>query len=142
VCLRPAGYDPMLNVLSLDDAAAAVVAALRSSVIGVLNIAGFDTLPLSSAIREADRIDIPVPGPLLSPLYALRRRLAGFEFRYDMNVRRFHFGGTLDGTRARELLGYIPSTPVIWPREVTALFSRARAGSRRRTRANHPASAM
>lgn len=111
VCLRPLGYDPMLNVLSVDDAAHALLAALRSPAIGVFNIRGYDTLPLSRAIDETGRIDIPVPGPLLEPLYALRRRLAGFEFRYDMNVRRFHFGGTLDGTRAREILGYTPKKP-------------------------------
>jgi UDP-glucose 4-epimerase len=116
VCLRPLGYDPMLNVLSLADAASAHVAALRNDAVGVFNIRGFDTLPLSRAIGEAERLDIPVPGPLLSPLYALRRRLAGFEFRYDMNVRRFHFGGTLDGRRARSALGYSPRTPVQWPR--------------------------
>jgi nucleoside-diphosphate-sugar epimerase len=114
VCLRPLGFDPMLNVLSLDDVAAALLAALRGHAVGVFNIPGFDTLPLSSAIAEAGRIDIPVPGPLLSPLYALRRRVAGFDFRYDVNVQRFHFGGVVDGTRARSLLGYTPTTPVAW----------------------------
>ncbi len=116
VCLRPLGFDPMLNVLSPDDAATACIAALRSDEVGVFNIPGFDTLPLSEAIRKSDRIDIPVPGPVIAPLYGLRRRIAGFDFRYDMNTRRFHFGGVLDGTRARTLLGYTPATPVSWPR--------------------------
>lgn len=115
VCLRPLGYDPMINVLSVDDAAAALVAALQSDEIGVFNIRGADTLPLSRAIAESHRLDVPIPGPLLSPLYDLRRRIAGFEFRYDMNVRRFHFGGMLDGSRARALLGYESTTPVHWP---------------------------
>ena len=78
VCLRPLGYDPMINVLSVDDAAAAIVAALRSDSIGVFNIRGADTLPLSRAIAESHRFELPVPGPL-SPLYALRRRIAGFS---------------------------------------------------------------
>ncbi len=116
VCLRPLGYDPMLNVLAPEDAAAAVTAALRSEECGVFNIPGHDTLPLSRAIAESLRADIPVPGPLMAPLYRLRRKLAGFEFRYDMNVRRFHFGGVLDRTRARTRLGYTPRTPVTWPR--------------------------
>jgi hypothetical protein len=51
----------------------------------------------------------------MSPLYRLRRRVAGFDFRYDMNRSRFHFGGVLDGTRAREQLGYTPRYPVHWP---------------------------
>lgn len=115
ICLRPLGYDPMINVLSPDDATAAVLAALRSHAIGVFNVPGLDTLPLSRAIAESMRTDIPVPGPLMAPLYGLRRRLAGFEFRYDMNVRRFHFGGVVDGTRARRVLGYRPRTAVSWP---------------------------
>jgi UDP-glucose 4-epimerase len=116
VCLRPMGFDPMLNVLSVDDAARALVTALSSTEVGVFNIRGLDTLPLSRAIAESLRADIPVPGPLMAPLYGLRRWVAGFDFRYDMNVRRFHFGGVLDGRRAAAVLGYAPRTPVQWPR--------------------------
>ena len=115
VCLRPFGYDPMINVLSLADAARAFAAAAQSSAIGAFNIAGADTLPLTRAIEEAQRVSIPVPGPLMSPLYRLRRKVAGFDFRYDMNRSRFHFGGVLDGTRAREQLGYVPGHHVRWP---------------------------
>ena len=116
VCLRPLGFDPMLNVMSLPDAVAATNLALRSTAIGPFNIPGFDTLPLSCAIAESGRGDIPVPGPLMAPLYGLRRWIAGFEFRYDMNLQRFHFGGVLDGGRATRMLGYLPRTPVTWPR--------------------------
>jgi UDP-glucose 4-epimerase len=116
VCFRPLGFDPMVNVLSLADAVTAVEAALRSTAIGVFNIPGCDTLPLSVAIEESGRADVPVPGPLMAPLYGLRRVVAGFDFRYDMNLRRFHFGGVLDGTRARDVLGYVPRVPVRWPR--------------------------
>jgi UDP-glucose 4-epimerase len=116
VCLRPLGFDPMLNVLSLEDAAAAVGAALRSTAIGAFNIPGADTLPLSAVIEESGRADVPVPGPLLAPLYGLRRWVAGFEFRYGMNVRRFHFGGVLDGARACRELGFVPRAKVRWPR--------------------------
>jgi UDP-glucose 4-epimerase len=116
VCLRPLGFDPMLNVLSIDDAVVAFGLALRSPEAGVFNIPGADTLPLSRAIAESIRFDVPVPGPLLAPLYGLRRRIAGFEFRYDLNLKKFHFGGVLDGGRARARLGYVPHHPVEWPR--------------------------
>ena len=116
VCLRPLGFDPMLNVLSVEDAVVAFAAAVRSTHTGVFNIPGADTLPLSRAIEETARLDIPVPGPLLAPMYGLRRYVAGFEFRYDLNLRRFHFGGVIDGSRARRLLAYVPSHPVQWPR--------------------------
>jgi UDP-glucose 4-epimerase len=116
ICLRPLGFDPMVNVLSLEDAVAALVTALHSSATGVFNIPGYDTLPLSSAITESRRANIPIPGPLMAPLYGLRRWAAGFEFRYDMNFWRFHFGGVLDGARSRTALGYVPRTRVSWPR--------------------------
>jgi UDP-glucose 4-epimerase len=101
VCLRPLGFDPMLNALSLEDAADAFGAALSSHEIGVYNIPGYDTLPLSRAIAESVKVDLPVPGPLLAPLYRLRRAFTGFDFHYELNARRFHFGGVLDGSRAR-----------------------------------------
>ncbi len=116
VCFRPLGFDPIINVLSLEDAAAAFVAAARSTAIGPFNIPGVDTLPLSRAISESVRLDIPVPGPVMAPLYRLRRRMVGFEFHYTLNARRFHFGGVLDGTRASNELGYVPTHRVAWPR--------------------------
>jgi UDP-glucose 4-epimerase len=115
VCLRPLGFDPMINVLSLEDAADACVAAVCSGQGGVFNIPGADTLPLSAAIAESSRADVPIPGPLMAPLYGLRRWIAGFDFRYDLNLRRFHFGGILSGSRARDAFGYAPHVHGRWP---------------------------
>ncbi|MBX3160942.1 MAG: hypothetical protein KF773_33585 [Deltaproteobacteria bacterium] len=115
VCFRPLGFDPMINVLSLDDAARAFAAAAACTATGVFNIPGADTLPLSRAIAASRRAGVPIPGPAMTPLYALRRWIAGFDFRYDLNLRRFHFGGVLDGTRARTELGYAPARHVAWP---------------------------
>ena len=112
VCLRPLGFDPMLNVLSLADAVRALVAAVASPARGVFNIPGLDTLPLSALIARWGRRDLPLPGPLLAPLYRLRTRTIGLDFRYDLNARRFHGGGVLDGARARAALGYAPAQPV------------------------------
>lgn len=114
ICLRPAGFDPMLNVLSLSDAIVAFIAAIHRPATGVFNIVGYDSLPLSRAIEESGRLGVPIPSPLLAPLYQLRRRIAGFDFRYDLNLRRFHFGGVLDGKRASDELGYTPRTAVRW----------------------------
>ena len=116
VCFRPAGFDPIVNLISVEDAASAFAHASRSTAVGVFNIRGADTLPLSRAIAESHRADIPMSGMLMAPLYKLRRAIAGFEFRYDLNVRRFHFGGVLDGGRAHRELGYVPHTHVQWPR--------------------------
>lgn len=109
VCLRPMGFDPMVNVLSMDDAVAALRLALVARRHGVYNIPGADTLPLTQLIARRGRIDVPLPGPLLAPLYRLRTRTIGLEFRYDLNAGRFHLGGVVDGTRAADELGYRPS---------------------------------
>jgi len=116
VCLRLLGFDPMVNVMSLADASRAFVAAAASTACGVFNIPGCDTLPLSAAIAESHRVDLPVPALAMSPLYRLRRRIAGFTFHYDLNVHKRHFGGVLDGRRAADQLGYSPSTHVQWPK--------------------------
>ncbi len=115
VCYRPLGFDPMLNLLTIEDAARGLVSAIDHESQGVFNIAGHDTLPLSLAIRKWGRLDLPVPGPLLEPLYRWRAKRRGTQFRYDLNRRRFHFSTVLDGTRAREKLGYVPEYPIDWP---------------------------
>jgi len=115
LCLRPIGFDPMLNVLSLEDATRALAAAVSSRATGVFNVPGADTLPLSLAIELSGRFGIPVPGVLLAPLYRVRASALGMEFRYDVNHRRFHFSAVLDGTRAERELGFGPETRVRWP---------------------------
>ena len=114
VCLRPLGFDPMLNLLSLQDAVSAQIAAIDSDAIGVVNIAGLDTLPLSRAIELSGRWALALPGALLAPLYRVRASALGMEFRYDMNYRRFHFGTVLDGRRAKDVLGYEPRSGIDW----------------------------
>ena len=115
VSFRPLGFDPMLNVMTVEDAARALVLAVSTDEQGAFNIPGYDTLPLSLAIEKWGRIGIAVPGPLLSPLYRLRATTLGTDFRYDLNHRRFHFSAVLDGSRARDVLGYAPEVPVAWP---------------------------
>lgn len=115
VCFRPLGYDPMLNLLTIDDLVDAALLATRSHAQGVFNIPGSDTLPLSEVVRKWGRIGIPVPGLSLTPLYRLRAAMIGTEFRYDLNHWRFHFNGVLDGRRARSVLGYAPHHRISWP---------------------------
>jgi UDP-glucose 4-epimerase len=115
VCLLPLGFDPMLNVLTIEDAVDALARAIHSEVEGIINIPGADTLPLTASIRRWGRVGIPLPETLLDPLYWLRGLVTGHDFRYRQNRRRFHYSGVLDGARARQLLGYVPKHPVTWP---------------------------
>ncbi len=116
LCFRPAGFDPMMNLLSLDDCVRGLELAARAfGVQGVFNIPGADTLPLTACIRSWGRIGMPMPSQTLSPLYRLRRALLGHDFSYGMNRRRFHYCSVLDGSRARELLAYTPEVRIDWP---------------------------
>ena len=115
VCLRPLGFDPMLNLLSLGDAIRSLRLALACECEGIFNIPGADTLPLSRLIALAGRRQVPLPEPLLGPLYRLRTATLGSDFRYDLNSWRFHFSGVLDGRRAAAGLDYRPATRLDWP---------------------------
>lgn len=115
VCFRPIGYDPMINVLGIEDTVDAIVLAVESEAQGIFNVPGADTLPLSAAIEAHGRRAIAVPGPLLGPIYAARGKARGSQFRYGLNRWRFHFTGVLDGRRAREVLGYEPHHKLDWP---------------------------
>jgi nucleoside-diphosphate-sugar epimerase len=115
VCLRPLGFDPMMNLLSSTDAGRAVALALAAPVPGVFNIAGADTLPLSRVIALWGRLDVPLPGALLEPLYRLRSRTVGGSFHYGLSAGRLHHGALLDDRRARTVLGYQARHPLHWP---------------------------
>ncbi len=115
VCFRPWGFDPLLNLLTIDDAAEAFIAALYAEARGVFNIPGADTLSLSQVIHKSGRLEVPMPGPAIGPLYRLRRRVKKTDFLWRLNRGRFHSANILDGTRARRLLGYEPRHPVAWP---------------------------
>ncbi len=115
-CLRPLGYDPMVNVLSLPDAVSALMLAARAPrAKGVFNIPGADTLPLSECVRLSGRSGVPLPGPLLPVLFRMRRWLGSVDFSRAMDWRRLHFGAVVDGTRARDVLGYVPRHRITWP---------------------------
>ncbi len=115
VALRPAGFDPMVNVATIADLVEAIELATHGHGEGVFNIPGFDTLPLSRAMHKWGTPALPLPSGVIRPLYTLRHWATGSNFEYGINRKRMHYGLVLDGTRAREVLGYRPSHPVDWP---------------------------
>ena len=115
VAFKPLGFDPMMNVATVEDIVVALEKATHGSGEGVFNIPGYDTLPLTEALRRWGTPSVPLPGAAIRPLYQLRRVAIGSDFSYSLNKRRMHLGLVLDGTRAREVLGYVPAHPVDWP---------------------------
>jgi UDP-glucose 4-epimerase len=116
VCLRPLGYDPMINVACAHDVTRAMLLAALAHPQGVFNIPGKDNLPLSELIHRAGRLGVPVPGPALSTLYGLRALTTPARFRYEKERGRFHYGGIPDGHKARAAFGYEPEDSVAFER--------------------------
>lgn len=115
LAIRPAGFDPMVNVATIADIVVAMELATHGSGEGVFNVPGFDTLPLTESIRKWGTLGVPAPGPMIRSLYRARHALSGGTFSYGINRRRMHYGLILDGNRAQDVLGYTPENPVDWP---------------------------
>ncbi len=116
LALRPLGFDPMINVATVQDLVASIDLATFGHGEGVFNIPGYDTLPLTAAADLWGTPTIPAPGRWIEAAYAWRHRLTGSRFSWGLNRQRLHFGLVLDGTRARDAFGYVPRNPVAWPR--------------------------
>ncbi len=113
-CLRPLGFDPMVNLLTAEDLIRAVSLALREHAGGVFNVPGADTLPLSELAAKAKKRCIALPDPVVAALYRLRG-VTGPTFDYRTQGTRFHFGGVPCGRAALAAFGYQPRTPICWP---------------------------
>ena len=81
---------------------------------GVFNVPGYDTLPLSAAAQKWGTPMLPMPERFVRPAYRLRHLALGSEFSYGINRNQLLLGLVLDGSRARNVLGYEPAHPVAW----------------------------
>lgn len=101
------GHDPLVQFLHEVDAVAALKLALDRGVAGVFNIAGEGVLPISTVIKLAGRLSLPIPYPLF-------RRIAGLLWVAQLSEAPPQFIAALrylcvaDGRRAREQLGFRP----------------------------------
>lgn len=136
-CIRPLGYDPMVNLITREDLVRAIALAVRVHESGVFNIPGADLLPLSELASRSGRRSLALPGWLVPASYDFRA-LAGPGFDYRTSERRFHFGGVLCGRSALATLGYQPRAGLWGPIEPVAPPSLVRTvplnGSRRNPR--------
>jgi UDP-glucose 4-epimerase len=107
-CVAPAiaGFDPPIQLLDLDDAAAALVHAADRSLAGIYNVAGRGELRWSEAARRAGRISVPiVPPPSWVSGVASRLGLAWLDADTIATLR---YGRTVD-TALLTAAGYAPA---------------------------------
>jgi UDP-glucose 4-epimerase len=102
-----AGFDPMLQLIHQEDAARAMVEALRPGLKGVYNVVGPGEVPLSAVLRELGRTPIPVPHPIARPLLGtlFRYRLANFP---PPELDHIQFLCMVDGSRWTQDVGWVP----------------------------------
>jgi len=98
--------DPMFSLLHVDDAADAVVAALRVGHRGPLNVVGSGAVSVLQAVLLGRRLPVPVFGPgwILARAVA---SAAGAPIP-DHHIELLRRGRTADGARARQVLGLDP----------------------------------
>jgi UDP-glucose 4-epimerase len=63
------GFDPMMQFLHEEDLSEAIALALEHGLQGVFNVTGPGQVPLHTAIRETGGTAVPLPEPLLRPLF-------------------------------------------------------------------------
>ena len=103
-----AGFDPMVQLIHVEDVARAMVeAALRPEPKGVYNVVGPGEVPLSSIHRELQREPIPVPHLVARPLLGVlfKYRLANFP---PPELDHIQFLCNVDGARWRQDVDWQP----------------------------------
>lgn len=102
-----AGFDPMVQLIHVEDAARAMVEALRPQARGVYNVTGPGEVPLSAVLRELGRTPIPVLHPIARPMLTalFKYRLANFP---GPQLDHIQFVCAVDGSRWAKELGWRP----------------------------------
>lgn len=102
------GYDPLLQLVHELDVVTAIELALENRVRGIYNIVGCSQAPLSRLLERRKISAFPAPEFILRPIL---RNL----FKYNLSpypsgeIDHLKFSCLVDGSRARDQLGYVPS---------------------------------
>ena len=101
------GFDPMVQVIHEDDVVQAIALSLRPGVRGIFNLTGPGAIPLSRALQVLGKKTVSVPAGLAARVQKRlwRYRLSAFPAPEYDHIR---FVCMVDGTRARDVLGFAP----------------------------------
>ncbi len=101
------GFDPMVQLIHVEDVAEAIVSALAPGRRGIYNLVGPGEVPLSAVLRELGREPLAIPHPLAKPLLSLAFRLGISSFPVaELDFIRYVC--MVDGRRATAELGFHP----------------------------------
>lgn len=102
------GFDPLLQFLHEVDAVAALKLALDRDRPGTFNIVADGVLPLSTVIKLAGRMALPIPDPLARSMTSLLW-LAELVETPASFLRYLHYVCVADGRRANDEMGFRPA---------------------------------
>jgi len=128
VCPTYLGFDPRIQLVGIDDALEAIVAAVRNPVPGAVNVAAPGTIGLSRIIRLAGRRALPIAAPLFGAVTAAGQRL-GLDAQSDDFQRLLHYGRGVDTRRLTEEVGYTPRQSTVAAVEEWAAAARPAAAA-------------
>jgi UDP-glucose 4-epimerase len=100
------GFDPLLQLVHQDDLAGLLKQVIDRPRDGVFNVAAPGVLPLSSLLRLAGRVAVPLPPSLAYSGSALLWRLYGIGIGVSLDYLRYVW--LVDDERARSELGFAP----------------------------------
>jgi UDP-glucose 4-epimerase len=101
------GFDPMLQFIHEEDVGEAIALALEHGLQGVFNVVGPGEVPLHVAIRECGGRAVPLPEPLMRPLFARLFRLGLIPYPPGA-IDYLKFPITLSGARFVEATRFRP----------------------------------
>jgi UDP-glucose 4-epimerase len=101
------GFDPMMQFIHEEDISEAIALALGHGLQGVFNVVGPGEVPLHTAIRESGGTALPIPEPIMRPLFA--RLFSWGLLPYPPGaIDYLKFPITLDGSRFVEATNFRP----------------------------------
>ncbi len=102
------GFDPMVQLIHMQDVGAALVEALKPGLKGVFNVTGPGEVPLSSCFKELGARPIPVPHPIARGLVSslFKYRLASYP---PEELDHIQFLCMVDGGRWRRETHWQPA---------------------------------
>lgn len=101
------GFDPLIQLLHINDLIDAIILSLKSSVRGIYNLAGNDVAPLSRIIKALDRPSLPLPETIFRAFMATSFFSGQSNFPLG-ELDHLKYTCLIDDQRARKELGFKP----------------------------------
>lgn len=128
VCPTYMGFDPRIQLVGIDDALEAIVAAVRNPVRGAVNVAGPGTIGLSRMIRLVGRRALPIAAPFFGTVTSAGQRL-GLDTQSEDFQRLLRYGRGVDVRRLTDEVGYTPRQSTVQAVEAWAASTRTVAAA-------------